>query len=97
MTKLELKRLLADAGFYYSQHRKYFYKSGNYTFRHGEYEQPEYYIRKVRGKDDYYIYAKYFFLPGTMGTPKSGPLSQDDMHYLHEDAQLRKVGESYDK
>lgn len=97
MTKLELKRLLVDAGHYHSPHSNSFYKPGNYTLRHGEYQRPEYYIKKVRNQDDYYIYAKYFFLPGTIGAPKNGRLSQDEMQCLYEDAQLRKIGESYDK
>lgn len=96
MTQLELKRLLFDAGYDYASNHSFF-KSGIYTLRHGEYGRPEYYIRKVRGQDDYYIYAKYFFLPGTIGAPKNGPLSQYEIQHLYEDGQLRKIGESYDK
>ena len=46
-----------------------------YYLAHGEYDRPQYSVRKVRGDNRYYIYAKRFFYSGTFYAAPSGPLS----------------------
>ncbi len=50
---------------------------GTYYLSHGEYERPDYTVRKVRGKDRYYIYVRRYYYAGTFFAGKSGPLTQD--------------------
>lgn len=45
-----------------------------YFLAHGEYERPILKVRKLRGKDKYYILAQYFYFPGTFYARKDGPL-----------------------
>ena len=47
---------------------------GTYYLNHGEYERPDYTVRKLRGKNGYYIHAGYFYYSGTFFARKNGPL-----------------------
>jgi hypothetical protein len=49
-------------------------ESGTYYLAHGEYERPILKVRKLRGKDQYYINVQYFYCPGTFFARKNGPL-----------------------
>jgi len=46
-----------------------------YELAHGEYERPDYKVRKVRGEDAYYIHANYYFYAGTFYAKQDGGLS----------------------
>lgn len=83
MTKLEAIRLLLDSGHFEYQSNRYC-KDGSYTLAHGEYERPDYQIRKVRGKDDYEIYLRRYFLPSTFTNHKNHVLNSDDLWLLQE-------------
>ena len=48
--------------------------SGTYYLAHGEYERPDYTARKIRGEDEYYIHARYYYYPGTFYARKNGHL-----------------------
>jgi len=48
--------------------------SGTYYLTHGEYERPDYSVRKIRGQAGYYIRARYYYYSGTFYTRKDGPL-----------------------
>ena len=45
-----------------------------YHLLHGEYTRPQYTARKVRGADQYYIHARYYYYEGALYATKSGPL-----------------------
>jgi hypothetical protein len=46
-----------------------------YYLAHGEYERPDYSVRKLRNADGaYYICAKYYYYAGTLHVRKNGPL-----------------------
>lgn len=47
---------------------------GTYHLAHGEYERPILKVRKLRGKDQYYILVQYFYYPGTFFARKNGRL-----------------------
>ena len=46
-----------------------------YHLSHGEYTRPQYTARKVRGADQYYIHARYYYYEGALYATKSGPLA----------------------
>jgi len=78
MTKREAHRLLLGSG--HIQYRKGRYcKDGMYTLSHGEYERPDYQIRKVRGKDDYEIYCRVYFYSGSFKNDVNHVLSNNDI------------------
>lgn len=85
MTKQEAIDLLLK-----SNHREYkpgyYCKHGVYTFAHGEYEQPDYHIRKIRGKDEYEIYMRVYYLPGTFTNQTNHILTQEELWLLKENA-----------
>jgi hypothetical protein len=45
-----------------------------YYLAHGEYGRPTYTARKARGKDKYYIHARYYFCAGTFYAKEDGGL-----------------------
>jgi hypothetical protein len=47
---------------------------GTYYLAHGEYERPDYSVRKIRGGDGYYLHARYYYFPGTFYARTNGPL-----------------------
>lgn len=49
-------------------------ESGTYYLAHGEYERPDYSVRKVRRENRYYIHARRYFYAGTIYATKSGPV-----------------------
>ena len=55
--------------------------SGLYYLSHGEYERPHYTVRKLRGKDRYYIHAERFFYAGTFYAAKGGAIDADTVYY----------------
>jgi len=89
MTKKEAHQLLLDSD--HIQYRKGRYcKSGIYTLYHGEYERPDYQIRKVRGKDDCEIYCRVYFYSGTFNNDVNHVLSNDDIAALRISAMYIK-------
>lgn len=50
---------------------------GVYELAHGEYERPDYTVRKLRGEDVFYIHARRYYYAGTFGAKPSGPLTVD--------------------
>lgn len=48
--------------------------SATYYLAHGEYERPDYTVRKVRGEDRYYIHAKRYYYAGSFNARQSGGL-----------------------
>jgi len=46
-----------------------------YHLSQGEYARPQYTARKVRGADQYYIHARYYYYEGALYATKSGPLA----------------------
>lgn len=81
MTKQDLRDI-----FFRNNYDEYkpnrFCKGGRYTLRHGEYERPDYSIRKEHGKDSYYIYCRYYFYSNTIGAPRNGRMPEDELAYL---------------
>ena len=51
---------------------KVFWYRGVYHLSHGEYDQPEYVVRRY--KDGWGIHVTHFYYRGTYGAPKSGRL-----------------------
>ena len=49
--------------------------SRTYYLAHGEYQRPDYVVRKVRGASEYYIFARYYYYSGTFGAKENGGLS----------------------
>ncbi|HNQ19450.1 MAG TPA: hypothetical protein PKI46_00150 [Bacteroidales bacterium] len=81
MTKQDLRDLLLGAG--YTEYKNNHYITSNrYTLRHGEYEQPDYSIRKEKGSNDYYIYVRYYFYNNTINAPINGRISPEELEYL---------------
>ena len=82
MTKIEAQQLLSDAG--YIQYRKGRYcKSGMYTLGHGEYERPDYQVRKTKGKTHYEIYCRTYFYSGSFGNNRGNyVLNNNDIAYF---------------
>lgn len=93
MTKQELKDLLTDAG--YVEYNNKWTKDGRYTLRHGEYERPEYIIRKERNGNNYYIYVRYYYYSNTINAPKDGRMSEDEINYLYEEKAYRSEAARY--
>lgn len=58
----------------YSKKYGFWYDSGTYVCAHGEYERPEYYERRY--KDGLGIHKRWFFYPGTYGTPQDGRIDR---------------------
>lgn len=56
------------------------FDKGIYFLSHGEYARPYYTIRKVRGKDAYYIHVKRYYYRGTFNIGKSGGLTENDFY-----------------
>ena len=56
--------------------------SGTYSLAHGEYERPDYTVRKVRGENSYYIHAKRYFYAGTFNATPSGPVNSERIAWL---------------
>lgn len=48
-----------------------------YILAHGEYERPDYMVRKVRGEDLYEIFARYYFFRGTFYAKQSGAICEE--------------------
>jgi hypothetical protein len=48
--------------------------SATYYLAHGEYERPDYSVRKLRRLDGYYICARYYYYAGTLHARTNGPL-----------------------
>lgn len=55
-----------------------FCTKGIYELRHGKYERPDYSIRKIRGTEQYGIYARYYFYPGTFNAKWDGYLTEEE-------------------
>ena len=55
---------------------------GTYYLRYGEYARPDYKARKIRGKDEYGVYATYYFYPGTFNAKKNGFLSWEETYTI---------------
>ncbi len=53
--------------------------SGTYYLSHGEYERPDYTVRKLRNGDRYYIHVRRYFYAGTLHAKKSGALTIYDL------------------
>ncbi|HNU60686.1 MAG TPA: hypothetical protein PKL04_00650 [Methanofastidiosum sp.] len=85
MTKLEAIRLLLGSNHYEYKPNRYC-SSRVYTLAHGEYEQPDYHIRKIRGKDEYEIYMRVYYLPGTFTNQTNHVLTQEELWLLKENA-----------
>jgi len=49
--------------------------SATYLLAHGEYERPDYTVRKVRGGRHFYIHARRYYYSSTFNPRPSGPLS----------------------
>lgn len=45
-----------------------------YLLDHNEYERPDYKVRKIRGRDKYYIHVTRFYYAGSFNVPPNGPL-----------------------
>jgi len=56
--------------------------SSIYYLAHGEYERPDYTVRKLRNGNKYYIYARRYFFAGTLHAKKSGSLAIYDLDLL---------------
>ncbi len=54
-----------------------------YVLAHGEYERPDYSVRKVRGENLYYIFVRRYFYAGTFHAAKSGPLDGESAYYAN--------------
>ena len=57
------------------EYRKNRYTPRTYCLRHGEYEAPEYRIRKRRNHDEYYVRGVYSYFAGTFGAKQDGPMT----------------------
>ena len=93
MQKKELIDLLKKAGYVTYKGKDgvtRWQKDGRYTLRHGEYDRPDYQIRKIRGENGYYISVRYYFYNNTMYAPKDGPMSDEHIQYLYMDAAERE-------
>jgi len=55
-----------------------FWRRGTYYLNHGEYDRPEYSVRRY--KDGWGIHVAYFYYPGTFYAPKDGRLLYDPWH-----------------
>lgn len=92
MTKDYARHLLINSG--HSEYRlDRFVKNGNYTLRHGEFEMPDYQVRKVRGKDEYEIFARFHFYVGTLNAPVNHVLSDEELTSLRVTAIDRALAE----
>lgn len=49
-----------------------------YHLRHGEYERPQYHVRKERMGRRFYIHARYYFYAGTLYPAPSKALAWHD-------------------
>ena len=51
--------------------------SRTYYLAHGEHSRPDYTVRKKRGRDEFEIYAKYYYFAGTYHRRPNGPISEE--------------------
>jgi len=89
MTKEKLTNLLKQANYQTYKDKNNitrWQQAGCYTLAHGEYDRPDFRILKRRGKDDYYIYGRYYFYGGTYGACNDGELTDGAMKALREEA-----------
>jgi len=56
--------------------------SGTYYLANGEYERPDYTVRKLRNGVSYYIHARRYFYAGTLYARKSGAVTIYDLDSL---------------
>jgi hypothetical protein len=54
--------------------------SGIYYLAHGEYSRPIYKVRKVRGRNEFEIYAKYYYFAGTLNRRPNGAICIETAH-----------------
>jgi hypothetical protein len=52
-----------------------FWETGTYYLSHGEYERPDYRVRRY--KDGWGVHATYYYYAGTLYAPKDGRLLDD--------------------
>ena len=81
MTKQDLRDIFRN-NYWVEYKPNRFCKGGRYTLRHGEYDRPEYIIRKEKGADSYYIYVRYHYYNNTINAPKDGRMPEDELAYL---------------
>jgi hypothetical protein len=55
--------------------------AATYYLAHGEYARPHYTARKMRGEDEYYIHARYYYYSGTFHAKQNGALDIETCHY----------------
>jgi len=68
-SRKEVRDALSSAGFMYIGDGVWTPR-GVYHLHHGEYSQPEYTIRRVRG--GFAIHCRYYYYAGTINAPRSG-------------------------
>ena len=52
--------------------------SETWVLRHGEYQRPDFKVRKTKGEESYYIRAIYYYRIGTYLMQDDGPISKDE-------------------
>ena len=61
----DAENFLLKNGMEKSSSGKLFFTTGTYYLNHGEYERPDYKIKKIRSKNLYAIWASYYYYPNT--------------------------------
>jgi hypothetical protein len=51
--------------------------SRTYHLAHGEHSRPDYTVRKKRGRNEFEIYAKYYYFAGTYYRRPNGAISEE--------------------
>lgn len=64
--------------------------AATYELSHGEHSRPEYRVRKIRGRGEYEIYARYYYYYGTLNTRQNGPIAAEDIAWLDWRENLEK-------
>lgn len=56
------------------------YDSGTYYLHHGEYERPNYRVRKIRNENAFGIYVTRYYYPTTFNAKKDGFLTWEETY-----------------
>lgn len=79
-TKREAMKFLYNVdGLTMSINRKFFYPSGDYKLKHGEFAAPNYMPRWY--KDGWSIHVKYYYYPGTYHSLEDGGIDPEIFWY----------------
>ena len=73
-SKAELIEWLERNGFWQLSNGSWYF-SGRYDLSHGEYERPDYTLRKYRC--GWSLHAKYYYFPGTFYAKEDGRVCDD--------------------